>query len=145
MTAAASFIRKATPDDVDYGIELFKEQYPNRDIEQMRNWLYWVAKNPNFLVLIGVRSIGCASVYYKYGTETRMTMHFLAAAAKPGAVLEPLSIVRMLIDWAKEKGATGDLVLDSDTGVDFAPFAKRLGGELKTIRQWEIPLSSTGE
>ena len=145
MTVAASFIRRATPDDVEFGIGLVRELYPNRDITKMRGWLTWVLNNPDYCTLIGINSVGCASVYWKYGTDMRARLQFLGANTKPGYVFEPLRIVRMLMDWSKSKGAKGEFRLDADTGVNFAPFAKRLGGTHKTAEYWDIPYPADGE
>ena len=49
-------------------------------------------------------------------------------------------MVRMMIAWAKEQGAQGAFKLEADTGIDFAPFAKRLGGHAVTTTRYDIPL-----
>ena len=94
-------------------------------------------KHPQRLVLVGAYSFGVAEVSDKYGFERRARLGMLAAL--PGAGMEPLRLVRMMIAWAKQQGAAGTFRLDADTGVDFGPFAKRLGGK-PILAQYEVPI-----
>lgn len=140
MNAPVTPIRQGTLADIDAGIAMVRDRYPNRSIDEARHWIAWLLQNKNRLVLIGSHSVGCAEFTWKYGFEPRARLGFLAAKPSALAALEPLRMVRMMIKWAKDKGAKGSFVLDADTGVDFGPFAARLGGVEKVVRRWEIPL-----
>lgn len=111
-----------------------------RQIEQGIPWMERCIQNPDRLVLVGPNSIGCAQIQWNYGYERRARLDMLAARPVPGAALEALRIVRMMVAWGKEKGAVGTFRLDADTGIDFGPFAKRLGGKPVTLTRYEIPL-----
>ena len=60
--------------------------------------------------------------------------------ARKGAGFEAFRMVRMMIQWAREQGAQGEFKLDADTGVDFGPFARRLGGRASSAQWYVIPL-----
>lgn len=133
-------IRRATLDDAPFLLELAREKYPARQVDLAANWLKWCIESPDRLVLIGPNSAGIAQVQWNYGFERRARLDALAARPTTGAALEALRIVRLMIDWAKQQGAVGSFRLDADTGVDFGPFAKRLGGRPVTMTRYEIPL-----
>lgn len=136
----APAIRRATEADIDVGIEMVRAAYPDRPIDNARHWVTWLIKNPDRCLLIGLHSVGCAQFTWRYGFEPRARLDFLAAAPAAVEVWEPLRMVRMMIEWAKGKGAKGCFRLDADTGVDFGPFARRLGGHEIVLRCWDIPL-----
>lgn len=142
MNAAASEIRRGTAADIEFGIEMVRARYPTRDIRETKQWIEWLLANENRLVLIGSRTVGCAQFFWRYGIEPRARLEFLAA--KPSsrdALLEPLRMVRMMVDWAKAKGAKGQFSLSADdSNIDFGPFAQRLGGEERVLKYWTIPL-----
>ena len=100
----------------------------------------WAIQNPERLVLIGANSVGVAQASWQYGFERRARLDMLGARPVAGAALEALKMVRMMLVWAKEQGAEGTFRLDADTGVDFGPFARRLGGKPVTLTRYEIPL-----
>ena len=133
-------IRAATLDDMPFIIELAREKYPQRTIEKGIPWMAWAIQNSERLVLVGPNSGGVAQVSWNYGFERRARIDMLGARAVPGAALEALRMVRMMLVWAKEQGAEGTFRLDADTGVDFGPFARRLGGKPVTTTRYEIPL-----
>lgn len=133
-------VRRATLADMPFIIAMAKEKYPARQIEQGISWMEWCIGSPERLVLIGPNSAGVAQVSWNYGFERRARLDMLGARATPGAALEALKIVRMMVAWAKEQGAQGTFRLDADTGVDFGPFARRLGGGPVTLTRYEIPL-----
>lgn len=140
VTSIAPAIRRATLADMPFIVALANEKYPMRMIEKGIPWMEWCIQNPERLVLVGPNSIGVAQVQWNYGYERRARLDMLGARPAPGAALEALRIVRMMLVWAKEKDAVGTFRLDADTGVDFGPFAKRLGGKLVTSIRYEIPL-----
>jgi hypothetical protein len=133
-------IRKATSDDETFMFEIAKEKYPERAIERGAPWVRWAMQHSERLVLVGPNSFGIAQVGWFYGMERRARLDMLCARPIPGAALEALKMVRMMVAWAAEQGATGAFRLDADTGVDFEPFARRLGGKLVTTTWYDIPL-----
>lgn len=140
MTEAVTPIRIATLDDITLIGEIARQQYPHLDVEKARGWLTWAIQHPDRLVLVGLNSVGIAQVAWFYGMEKRARLDVLARRPAPEGVLEAFRMVRIMVSWGKEKGATGNFKLDADTGVDFGPFAKRLGGKPVTVTRYEIPL-----
>jgi len=134
-------IRRATHADIPFVRELARLKYPDREIEQARDWFEWCLKNPDRLVLVGANSVGVAQVDWRYGFERRGRLDMLASRPQAGAPWEAFRMVRMMLAWAKEQGAQGTFRLDADTGVDFGPFARRLGGKPVTLTRYEIPLA----
>lgn len=133
-------IRRATLADMPFIVEMARERYPQRTIDQGIPWMEWAIQNPDRLVLLGPNSIGVAQALWAYGFERRARLDMLGARAVPGAALEALRMLRLMLVWAKEKGAEGTFRLDADTGIDFGPFARRLGGKPVTVTRYEIPL-----
>ena len=138
--AARKFIRRASLDDMPFIIGMAKEKYPARQIEQGIPWMEWCIGSPERLVLVGPNSVGVAQVDWRYGFERRGRLDMLASRPQASAPWEAFRMVRMMLAWAKEQGAQGTFRLDADTGIDFGPFAKRLGGEPVTLTRYEIPL-----
>lgn len=146
MDHAYPAIRRATPDDVPFLVELAREMYVKRPgtldnlVEQGAvGWLRWAIGNPDRLVLAGQHSGGVASVSWYYGYERRARVDVLCARPMPGAGLEAMRMVRVMLAWARERGAA-HLRLGADTDVDFGPFARRLGGIRKTEVYYDFPL-----
>lgn len=133
-------IHQATADDEAFMMAIAKEKYPDRPIERGAPWVRWCMQNPERLVLVGAHSFGIAQTYWKYGYERRARLDMLCARPVSGSVMEALRMVRLMVMWAKEKGAIGTFILDADTGIDFAPFAERLGGTAVAVTRHEIPL-----
>ena len=138
--AAHAAIRRATAEDIPFVRELARLKYPERAIEQALGWFEWCLKNPERLVLVGTNSVGIAQVDWRYGFERRGRLDMLASRPMPYAAWEAFRMVRMMVAWAKEQGAQGTFRLDADTGIDFGPFARRLGGTPVTLTRYEIPL-----
>lgn len=143
LEAAVNPIRRATEADIPFVRELAVLKYPARNVEQALNWFKWCLQSPDRLVLVGANSFGIAQVDWNYGFERRGRMDVLAGRAVPGASFETLRMIRMMVLWAKERGATGNFKIEADTGVDFGPFAKRLGGRQVTTVWYEIPLNES--
>jgi len=131
-------IHRALDADKPFMLELAKEKYPNRDIERGVPWVEWCMGNRERLVLVGRHSFGIARVEWIYGFERRAGLDMLCA--RKGAGFEAFRMVRMMIQWAREQGAQGEFKLDADTGVDFGPFARRLGGRASSAQWYVIPL-----
>ena len=136
--AERPMIRQATLDDIPFIMALASEKYPGRDVEKDRPWASWCIQNPDRLVLIGPNSMGCAQVDWIYGHECKARLDVLAA--RPGPFWEALRMVRIMVNWARQKGAIGTFKLNAETDVNFAPFASRLGGRKVTTTYYEIPL-----
>lgn len=138
-----SAIRRATEEDIPRGLKIAEECYPGRGVQFGVNWVKWHLNQPNSLCLIGPGSIGIASIVLKYGFEKRARLDMLAAKPDQASVIEALQQVRAMVRWAAIQGATGHFRIDADTGVDFGPFARRLGGyevDSKLNPRYDIPL-----
>lgn len=141
--AVLGHIRRATLDDLPFFAELIQNRYGDRFHDPQKanansNWLALAFERPDFTCLRGTHTAGVARVVIAYGAE--LLPQLVGMAAWPGAGLEPLRMLRVMLRWAKVRGATGDFAVSADTGVDFAPFAKRLGGRKVIKEVWEIPL-----
>lgn len=138
-----STIRRVTEEDLPWGLEIAKERYPGRNSELGLQFVRWCMGNPNSIVLRGSEVFGVASISMKYGFEKRARLDILAGRRGHRAVVEALHIVRAMVRWAALNGAEGYFRIDADTGIDFGPIAKRLGGhEVDPVRypRYDIPL-----
>lgn len=134
------FIRRATLADMPFIISLAKEKYPARQIELGIPWMEACIQNSERLVLVGPNSAGVAQIGWHYGFERRARLDMLGARPTASSAWEAFRMVQIMVAWAKDEGATGSFRLDADTGVDFGPFARRLGGTPVTLTRYEIPL-----
>lgn len=124
-------------------LEIARKAYPGRGIDMGVEWFKWSMKQANCLVLIGPSTVGVASIVWKYGFEKRARLDMLAALPEKHAVTEALQQIRAMVRWAAVNGASGYFRVDADTGVDFGPFARRLGGhEVDPVKypRYDIPL-----
>jgi hypothetical protein len=138
-----SSIRRVTEADIPWGLEIAQERYRGRSVELGVQYIRWCLNNPNSIVLRGSAAFGVASISMKYGFEKRARLDILAARRGNRAVVEALQIVRAMVRWATLNGAQGYFRIDADTGVDFGPIAKRLGGhevDPKLYPRYDIPL-----
>ena len=138
-----SRVRRFTEADIPWGLEIAKERYPNRDVSLGVEFVRWSMRNPNSIVLRGASSFGVASIVMKYGFEKRSRLDILAAKAGNSSVVDAIQIVRAMVRWAALQGALGFFRIDADTGVDFGPLARRLGGhevDAKLYPRYDIPL-----
>jgi len=124
--------------DIPRWLAVAQSRYPGRPVEQAVPWVEQCIASPNRLALVGDRACGIAEIGLYYGFERRSRLSFLFSS--PGAGMEPLRILRQMVVWAKENGAVGHFVVDADTGVDFGPFARRLGGVTVNEARYRIPL-----
>lgn len=130
-------IRAATAADIDFWLPRAQQLYPARPIMAMEPWIRWALNNEDCLILVGKNSCGMARVSWFYGVDRKARMEFLFGSPS----WETLKMVRLMVAWAKVRGATGKFRLTADTGVDFGPFAKRLGGHIvEQNPQYDIPL-----
>lgn len=136
-------IRRATLDDIPFFEALAREKYGDRfhdpdKAEKLHEWLANLFQRGDYTCLKGDFTAGIARVQRRYGCELKGQL--VALAARPGCVLEPLQMIKVMLLWAKAVGATGTFTLDADTGHDFEPFARRLKGEKIVKTSYEIPL-----
>ena len=143
LLAMRPMIRQATLDDIPFIMALAAEKYPGRDVTKDEPWAKWCIKNPDRLVLVGPSSMGCAQVDWIYGHECKARLDVLAA--RPGPIWEALRMLRLMLNWARQKGAIGSFILDANTGIDFSAFSERLGGRKVTVTRFEIPLERGNE
>lgn len=134
-------IRRATIDDLPFFADLIRHRYGERfhhpDVaRQNLEWLASLFERRDYTCLRGEHSAGVARIFYAYGAEPHAQV--VGIAAWPHAGLEPLRMLRVMLLWARVSGV-GKLALSADTGVDFEPFAKRLGGMKTTKVIYEIP------
>ena len=131
-------IRRATEDDIPRILEIARACYPVREVDKVLPWLKWILNHEDRLSLIGAHSIGAASITAHYGFEQRARLDVLASL-KPCS-LEAFRMLRIMVQWAQQRGIEGSFRLDADTGVVFEPFARRLGGKAVTTTHYAIPL-----
>ena len=132
-------IHIASEPDREFIMDLVREMYPDRDVDKAVPWVEWCLKNPDHLVLVGENSFGIARAEWVYGFERLGKLLILCSRGKS---LEALRMVRKMIAWSKTRGCS-DFRIDANTGVDFASFAKRLGGHRQTVLRYDIPLGDT--
>ena len=135
-------VRVATVRDIPFILEVAQEAYPDRDVVMGIPYMCWCLNSPDRLVLVGQNCFGLARFAWEYGLEARARSEMLASRKGNRAPWEVLQIVRQMLIWAKQRGAKGDFVLDSDTEVDFEPFARRLKGRKTTLVQYKIALET---
>lgn len=135
-----STLRRATEADIPFMLEIGRERYGERYTEAAIPWMRYHLKNPGSLVLVGSASMGVASINLYYGFEKRARLDMLAAKLVKQAHWEAFQQVKAMVRWAAVNGAEGGFKIDADTGADFGPFAKRLGGLRVQYPRYDIPL-----
>lgn len=131
------YIRPAVEADRPFVMSLVKEKYPDR-YEKGISYVEWCLTNPDRLVAVGPNSFGVAAAMWHYGFERRGGISILCCRPVAGAAFEVVRMARFMLGWAREKGCRGEFTLMEDTGADFGPLARRLGGVAKTV--WRIPI-----
>lgn len=138
MNAESPLLRNATEADLPALLALGRDLYPGRGTDAAESWIREMIRRPDALVVIADDGAGICRVAQSYGFEPHARLDVLAV--RPGNGLLALKIIRVMVWWAKQKGLRTSLSIGADTGVDFAPFAARLGGrKVETVR-YEIPL-----
>ncbi len=141
-TATLMPIRPATLDDLPEIAQRLIRHYAGRatpaQIMKGAKWMCWAIGSRDRLVLIGPNAFGVASTGMFYGCEPRAQVDILCCRPNAGGSLECLRMVRKMVAWARRRGFPM-MRLDSDTGIDFSPFGKRLGAEPRTVVKYEIP------
>lgn len=140
-----SAIRPATLADMNAMLEIAEEMYPGRGVRAGWDWMKGCIENrsgANF-AWVGEHSMLVAHIYRQYGFELRCRIDMLCARRQKRAIMEAFQLVKACKRWAAVNGVQHPLKLDADTGADFGPFAKRLGGwqvDPKRYPVYEIPL-----
>lgn len=137
---ARKFIRRATLYDMPFMVALAREKYPSLPVAEGVGWMESCLSNPERLVLVGPNSVGVAQIGWNYGFQRRARLDMLGARPTVSGAWEAFRMVQIMLAWAKDQGAEGTFRLDADTGVDFGPFARRLGGKPVTVTRYELPL-----
>lgn len=140
-----SAIRPLAFADAPWIAELVLECYPNREVKLGRDWMLAQIANRNGTAFAwrGEDSLIIAHVTRRYGIELIARVDMLCARRKKAAVLECLFLLKAAKRWAAVNGVRRPLILDADNGVDFGPFARRLGGckvDPDLYPTYEIPL-----
>lgn len=140
-----STIRRATVADIDKFAAIAENRYFGRNVREAIPWVTWCVENKagDKFAWVGEDSFIIAHIYRQYGFELRVRVDILCTRPKKRAVLEAFQLLKACKRWAALNGVTHPLRLDADTGVDFGPFAKRLGGwqvDPKRYPVYEIPL-----
>ena len=131
-------IRKATLADFDHGYAICKRLYPDRPVHLGIPWVLDSLRRPDRLVLVSNYGVGVASLVQKYGFIPISVLDILAVL--PGSPrMEAVRFLRTMIAWAKANGASRFSV-GSDTGVDFGPLVRRIGGKANEIPWYYVPL-----
>lgn len=132
-------LRQATVEDVPWLLALAKHCYPTEPVEQGERWLLRCIERDDHLVLRGAAAGGIAHVAMEFGCLPRGRSDLIGAF--PGGAREAFWIVKGMVEWAQWRGAKGNFRVDASTGVDFGPFARRLGGHLSSDKAYDIPLA----
>ena len=131
-------IRRVTVEDIPRALEMAAAAYPERRVAMGEDWARWVVGHPDRICLISDEALGVASIVTRYGHERRAQLDLLASL-NPRS-FDPVRMLRAMIEWARSRQAVGAFKIDSDTGVDFGPFVRRLGGRAVTNKRYEVVL-----
>jgi len=129
-------IRVLREDDVDWGIALAKRRYSNQwDFVGAEMWLRnIVLKSP--MVFLPVRSDDAfliAMVSVVPWLPARWESNCVMFCADEGKMWQGLALLRASIAWARQRRCV-EWRVSSETDVDLAPLAKRLGAEELSAR-----------
>lgn len=121
-------IREAIEEDLPFMMELAAYGYGWHQSWGSK-WLKDRITDPNSIILRGEHSFGVGFLFRPfYWKDPRG--HILHVASRPkGLSREALRIIQRIIQWSKDKGAF-EVVLGSEIGTDYAPFARLLGAEM---------------
>lgn len=139
MTAAHHEIRRAVISDIPGWLSLARGRYPGMDLSGVEKWVEWCIQSPKRLVLVGNATAGVAGLDLWHGIALRAQLiaMFTVPERQPG--MEPVAMLRIMVAWARENKAKPPFLIDAQTGVDFGPFAARLGGHPAKEPRYVIP------
>lgn len=124
-----NLIRHCTLEDVDFLIDVGRACYPPFDEDAIRKWLESLFTNPSAMMLRSENGACIASIT-RLIYRDRPMCYFVFLCARPNKTLEGYRLLKSMVECARERGAS-QVHIGSETGFDFAPFAKRLGWEVE--------------
>lgn len=120
-------IRPVTRADIPFLLALGATKYPDYPHTESEAWLN--ASIPHSNGIIWLRSetgSAMAELLHRFWETAPSVWRLVFLATADPAHLEGYRLLKTVIKLARAQGAT-EFQFDSDTGVDFSPFAKRLG------------------
>lgn len=121
-------IRHVTIEDSDFLISLAKESYTLPFVEEAaREWIARVVAAPDEAIFIRTdNATGVSVIQRPAWAPHQLEAHMVFLVSRGNGVdMEGYKILKAMIEWAREQGAS--FHFGEQTGIDFAPFAKRLG------------------
>lgn len=120
-------IRPAVVSDIPFLLAVAHEQY-NRDFDdaQASAFLARAIRDPAMRLLVGERGGALGAITQSFWDKPRAYLMFIVARRGRGLVGEGLRLVRAIDQWRRHRGAES-LHFGEDTGLNFAPLARRLG------------------
>ena len=116
--------------DVGEAIEIAARVYPDFDTRRAHAWALDASKSPGIAFLrCGSTFIVASIVEAYFGGPKRCFLLYLFGAPSEKRVWEAVRLLKAVDEWRKENGAES-FHFGEDTGLDFAPLAKRLGAKL---------------
>lgn len=126
---------RASLSDIPKIIGLAAQKYPGIDVPGSFAWLHRTMRDDDCCVLFYgdccIVSTVAATFYFPGDKTGHLLMLFGDAEALKKTPMLPFRMLSQVVDWARSKGAT-KFRFGADTGVDFAPFARRLGARPDT-------------
>lgn len=126
-------IRAASPDDLPWCVDLCRRRYAEpMDLAALQAFLLRCIADQDVLFERTGRAFTVtrlAQVYF--WPRSVAAMLILVAEDEPGAVWDIMRLARSAARWGKARGASR-LSIGAETGVDFGPIAKRMGGVAAT-------------
>jgi hypothetical protein len=123
-------IRPATTDDIPFMLRLARARY-NRpfDDKQASAFLARAIRDPEMCVLVSERGAALGAITQSFWDAPRAYLMFIVAFPGRGMIGEGVALVRAVNRWRCERGAES-LHFGEDTGLNFAPLARRVGAEV---------------
>lgn len=121
-------IRAATSADIPFLLDVARARYTEAfDAAAVRAFLAGAIANPSLCVLRSERGGAVAAITKAFwGGPSKAYLLFIVALPGRGLASDGLALVRAVDAWRRERGAES-LHFGEDTGMDFAPLARRLG------------------
>lgn len=122
-------IRPATDEDLDWLMNVAGTAYPAGTYDQQAGRNYWrqIINSPVCHMYRGERSAMAAMLVSMPYAPAQKFATLLPVMSLGNAGAELMIMTRILLDWAKEQGASR-FDFSAITGVDLGPLARRFGG-----------------